>query len=42
MSVTYAPTTTGQDTGSFTVTSTHGTLTVPLTGTAETGQGFSP
>ncbi|MDH6122255.1 hypothetical protein ABH930_006514 [Kitasatospora sp. GAS204A] len=44
-SVTYAPTAAGTDTGALTVTSTSGTLTVPISGTATAGQGhltFSP
>jgi Abnormal spindle-like microcephaly-assoc'd, ASPM-SPD-2-Hydin len=36
-SVTYKPTTAGTDTGSVTVTSTSGTLTIPINGTAVTG-----
>jgi HYDIN/CFA65/VesB-like, Ig-like domain/Bacterial lectin/Abnormal spindle-like microcephaly-assoc'd, ASPM-SPD-2-Hydin/PQQ-like domain len=45
VSVSYAPTTAGSDSSSLTVTSTSGTLTIPVTGTAVTGQGhltFSP
>jgi hypothetical protein len=38
-SATYAPTTTGTNSGSITVTSTSGTLTIPLDGTAIIGQG---
>jgi hypothetical protein len=39
ISVTYAPTTGGSNSGSIGITSTSGTLTVPLSGTAQTGQG---
>jgi hypothetical protein len=38
-SVTYAPTATGADSSSISVTSTAGTLTIPLDGTAIVGQG---
>jgi hypothetical protein len=38
MSVTYAPTVAGTNSDSLAITSTHGTLTVPLSGTGETGQ----
>ncbi|MBB4921489.1 choice-of-anchor D domain-containing protein [Kitasatospora kifunensis] len=44
-SVTYAPTAAGNSTDALTVTSTSGTLTVPITGSATAGQGhltFSP
>ncbi|MDH6114955.1 hypothetical protein P3T36_006466 [Kitasatospora sp. MAP12-15] len=44
-SVTYAPTAAGTNTDALTVTSTSGTLTVPINGTATAGQGqlvFSP
>jgi hypothetical protein len=39
MSVTYAPTVAGGNSTSLAITSTHGTLTIPLTGSGETGQG---
>jgi Big-like domain-containing protein/lectin family protein/HYDIN/CFA65/VesB family protein/centrosomal CEP192-like protein/putative pyrroloquinoline-quinone-binding quinoprotein len=38
LSVTYAPTVAGTNSDSLAITSTHGTLTVPLTGSGETGQ----
>ena len=38
LSVTYAPTLAGTSSDSLAITSTHGTLTVPLTGSGETGQ----
>ena len=39
VSVTYSPTVAGTDTSSLSITSTSGTVTVPLSGTAVTGQG---
>ena len=45
ISVTYAPTAAGSSTSSITVTSTSGTLTIPISGTAVAGEGtsvFSP